>query len=631
MKISIVTVTFNNFETIEQTIKSVLDQNYSNLEYIVIDGGSTDGTLKILNRYKSKFKYFKSSKDKGVYDAMNKGITQASGDLIGFVNGGDFIYKNTLHNINELFSKQKSNFLFSIADIDYVDNNNNIVGSKICRSKEQIIKRKFIEMPTNHLGIFVPLNAFKQYGLFDLRFKNRADFLFVLKLMKEGYEPLNLRKKIGAFRLGGISGGYSTFLENYKIIRIVGGNFLLAFYSTVLGLTKLFFQKNFPLIFKYISRVYYKLCQNYQKKEIFVSNINKIIHIIDSDTGGGAEKLVSFIQQNFKNNQKVLTLKELSEKNKLNSNYKSLNIKNESLWSVIWATFGIIKILYKMKDRSNLVLHSHLSKSLYSTFVPSILFGINHIYTEHNTYNKRRSKSYLYPIEYLIYNSLKHVICISEPTKFELLSYMPSIRSNKISVIENGTKLYKHRDRDFKKKKFNILILGSLTFKKGIDLFIEILPSLANRINQVKIIGSGNEESKLVNLTKKLSLNSIVKFIPFTSDPSIHIYDSDIGLIPSRWEGFGLVAAEMRSSGLPILISDTPGLYNIFSDYNGVYSFTSESKDSLKNSLNLLFDKLDHNEVNIKDLSVDFEIYSEKSFVKRYEKFYKNINTLIND
>ena len=195
MKISIVTVTLNNFETIEQTIKSVLDQNYSNLEYIVIDGGSTDGTLKILDKYKSKFKYFKSSKDKGVYDAMNKGITQASGDLIGFVNGGDFIYENTLHNVDELFSKQKSNFLFSVADIDYVDNNNNIVGTKICRSKEQIIKRKFIEMPTNHLGIFVPLSAFKEYGLFDSRFKNRADFLFILKLMKEGYKPLNLKKK----------------------------------------------------------------------------------------------------------------------------------------------------------------------------------------------------------------------------------------------------------------------------------------------------------------------------------------------------------------------------------------------------------------------------------------------------
>jgi len=623
MKISIVTVTYNNFEIIEQTIKSVLNQNYSDLEYIVIDGGSTDGTLKILDRYKSKFKYFKSSKDKGVYDAMNKGIAQASGDLIGFVNGGDFIYENTLHNINELFAKQKSNFLFSVADIDYIDNNNNIVGTKICRSKEQILKKKYIEMPTNHLGIFVPLKAFKEHGLFDLRFKYRADFLFVLKLMREGYEPLNIRKKIGAFRLGGISGGYSTFLENYKIIRIVGGNFLIAFYSTILGLSKFFLKKNFLFIFNYLSKVYYKLNKNLQKKEKFTSNY-KIIHIIDSDLGGGAEKLVFIIQQNFEKNQKIITLKELSEKNKFNSNYRSLNIKNDSLWSVIWATFGIIKIIFKMKDRSNLVLHSHLSKSLYASFLPTILFGIDHIYTEHNTHNKRRSKSYLYPIEYLIYKSLKHVICISEPTKFELLSYMPSIRSDKISVIENGTKLLKHKDRDFKKK-LNILILGSLTFKKGIDLFIEILPSLSNRINQVKIIGSGEEEKRLINLSKKLSLESIIKFIPFTDDPSKHIYESHVGVIPSRWEGFGLVAAEMRSSGLPILISDTPGLYNIFSGYNGVYSFKSESKESLKNSFRLLLDNLSNNRVKVKNLREDFEIYSEKSFKKRIENFYKNL------
>ena len=278
-----------------------------------------------------------------------------------------------------------------------------------------------------------------------------------------------------------------------------------------------------------------------------------------------------------------------------------------------------------MKDRSNLVLHSHLSKSLYASFLPSILFGINHIYTEHNTHNKRRSKFYLYPIEYLIYKSLKHIICISEPTKFELLSYMPSIRSDKISVIENGTKLLKHKNRDFTKKKLNILILGSLTFKKGIDLFIEILPSLSNRINQVKIIGSGIEEKNLINLTKKLSLESIIKFIPFTDDPSTHIYESHVGIIPSRWEGFGLVAAEMRSSGLPILISDTPGLYNIFSTYDGVYSFKSESKESLKNSLRLLLDNLNNCRVNVKKLNEDFEIYSEKSYIKRIENFYKNL------
>ena len=156
-------------------------------------------------------------------------------------------------------------------------------------------------------------------------------------------------------------------------------------------------------------------------------------------------------------------------------------------------------------------------------------------------------------------------------------------------------------------------------------MFIEILPSLSNRINQVKIIGSGVEEKKLINLTKKLSLESIIKFIPFTDDPSIHIYESHVGVIPSRWEGFGLVAAEMRSSGLPILISDTPGLNNIFSGYNGVYSFKSESKESLKNSLRLLLDNLNSYGVNVKNLSEDFEIYSEKSFIKRLENFYKNL------
>ena len=183
IKLSIVTVTLNNSKTIEQTIKSVIDQNYPNLEYIVIDGGSTDGTLEILNKYKSKFKYFKSSPDNGIYDAMNKGISKASGELIGFVNGDDFIYKNTLNKISQIFSEKKTNLYFSVGDVDYLDKKNNIVGSKICKSTEQILKRRFIEMPSNHLGIFVPLKAFKEMGLFDLKYRNRADYFFILNLI----------------------------------------------------------------------------------------------------------------------------------------------------------------------------------------------------------------------------------------------------------------------------------------------------------------------------------------------------------------------------------------------------------------------------------------------------------------
>ena len=625
-KISIVTIVLNEVHNIEKTITSVLNQDYPNLEYIVIDGGSNDGTLEVLNKYKHKFKYFISSSDKGIYDAMNKGIVQASGDLIGFVNGGDFIYQGALNSINQAFCNQNSNFFFSVGNIDFINKDDQIIGSRISRSTEQIIKRKFLEMPTNHLGIFVPLETFKKYGLFDLRFKYRADFFFVLNLLINGYKPLKIPKKVGAFRLGGISGGYSTFFENFKIILLSGGSYLIAFYSTFLGVSKLFFQKNLPVIYKYIARIYYNIEDLGSKNRLLNQKLN-FIHIIDSDSGGGAEKLVSFIQNNLPDNQKVITLKQVNKKKYLNSNYDSLNIKANGPLTIIIATFKLIKTLFKIENRKNIVLHSHLSKSLYATFLPSILFGIKHIHTEHNTHNKRRTKSYLYPLEFLIYNSLKHIIYVSEPTRYEFLTYMPRTELAKTSVIENGTKLYQHKERDFTKKKYNILLLGSLTYKKGFDLLIEILPSLSDRINQVKIVGSGPENNKLLDLTKKHSLEKIVKFIPFTENPSVHIYDSDIGIIPSRWEGFGLIAVEMRSSGLPILISDTSGLYDIFSSFNGVYGFKNGSKQSLRDTLSLLINNLGNNKVSIDNITSEFEIYSEKSFIKRYDEFYKTISS----
>ena len=124
IKFSIVTITLNDFETIEQTIKSIINQNYPFIEYIVIDGGSTDGTLNILNKYKDNFKFFKSSPDKGIYDAMNKGALQATGEYICFVNGGDFLYENALKNAEKIFSETKNKLFFSVADIDYIDQDN---------------------------------------------------------------------------------------------------------------------------------------------------------------------------------------------------------------------------------------------------------------------------------------------------------------------------------------------------------------------------------------------------------------------------------------------------------------------------------------------------------------------------
>ena len=102
--ISIITVVYNAVDSIEQTIKSILDQNYPNMEYIIIDGGSTDGTIQLIKKYDEKISLFLSEPDKGIYDAMNKGILHAHGEWINFMNGGDCFNKSDV--LTKIFLNQ---------------------------------------------------------------------------------------------------------------------------------------------------------------------------------------------------------------------------------------------------------------------------------------------------------------------------------------------------------------------------------------------------------------------------------------------------------------------------------------------------------------------------------------------
>ena len=111
-KLSIITVVKNSKINIEKTIKSVLEQDYKNLEYIIIDGNSDDGTLEILNRYKDKISLIISEKDQGIWDAMNKGIKLAKGNIIGFLNSGDIYYPDALHTVNRYFLSKDIDFIF---------------------------------------------------------------------------------------------------------------------------------------------------------------------------------------------------------------------------------------------------------------------------------------------------------------------------------------------------------------------------------------------------------------------------------------------------------------------------------------------------------------------------------------
>lgn len=222
MKISIITVVLNRVDTMRTTIESVINQSYRDIEYIVIDGGSTDGTLDIINSYKNKIDVIISEKDNGIYDAMNKGLGIASGDIIGFLNSDDY-YANPMV-LEKVVEKFKSNDIDALfGDIVFINANNKIVRywhpGKFRKSK---IKLGW--MPP-HAAFFIKKSIFNQYGGFDLSYNISADYELAVRLLwKFNIAVSYIPEVLVNARLGGVTNRnirsmISSSLEVYRVLR----------------------------------------------------------------------------------------------------------------------------------------------------------------------------------------------------------------------------------------------------------------------------------------------------------------------------------------------------------------------------------------------------------------------------
>ncbi|MCX6296707.1 MAG: glycosyltransferase family 2 protein [Bacteroidetes bacterium] len=205
MKVSIITVCYNSSETIEMTIKSVLSQNYSNIEYIIVDGASADSTLNIVERYRSKIATIISEKDKGIYFAINKGIALATGDIIAILHADDF-YTNEKVISTVVNCFQQNNVDAVYGDLQYVDR---IDTNKIKRNwiSGTYLKQNFLKgwMPP-HPSFFVKKECYDKFGMFNTALKSAADYELMLRLLYKyncsvAYLPIVLVK----MRIGGKS------------------------------------------------------------------------------------------------------------------------------------------------------------------------------------------------------------------------------------------------------------------------------------------------------------------------------------------------------------------------------------------------------------------------------------------
>ncbi|MCL5022894.1 MAG: glycosyltransferase [Nitrospirae bacterium] len=201
--VSVITITYNSAKYLDETIKSVIGQDYSHVEYIIIDGGSTDDTLNIIRRYEGKIRKWISEPDKGISDAMNKGIRMASGNIVGIIHSDDYYADPTvLRRVAEVFDHSPQiKALYGIQDfIDSVTGEALITWGRDAEPAE-IKKRMYIPHPT----LFVRREVYDEIGLFGLEYKVAMDYEFALRLTKHT-RPYFLNYKIACMRDMGTSG-----------------------------------------------------------------------------------------------------------------------------------------------------------------------------------------------------------------------------------------------------------------------------------------------------------------------------------------------------------------------------------------------------------------------------------------
>ena len=250
-KITVITVTYNAEKYLRQTIESVINQTYGNIEYIIIDGGSTDGTADIIREYEEHISYWISEPDDGIYDAMNKGIEAASGDWINFMNAGDSFYnQNVLENINfisteydliagrELIKQENGSFVeFEMLGLDFVNKGN------FCR----------------HQALFIRSSLMKKYK-YDTQFRIGADYDFMLKCYMNGYKFKFIDEIVDVFIDGGVSASDSTtgsiealYIQNkyFGSIELDGNQF----YNSLLSEnpnSRIMFAQSFSRLFNHV-------------------------------------------------------------------------------------------------------------------------------------------------------------------------------------------------------------------------------------------------------------------------------------------------------------------------------------------------------------------------------------------
>jgi glycosyltransferase involved in cell wall biosynthesis len=232
-KLSVITIVYNNVRDIERTMLSVLGQTYTHIEYIIVDGLSTDGTLDVINKYRDRISKLISEKDKGIYDAMNKGLAIATGGYVIFMNSGDEFYD--LDTVAAVFASAEDADIY-YGETEMMDDSGQNLGQRRHQAPAKFTWRSFkYGMSISHQAIYIRRSLAEPY---DMNYQLSADIDWIIRAAKKAKKIVNVNRYVAKYLVGGMSKKkhrqsllerFDIMKRYYGLIPTVFNHFIIAF------------------------------------------------------------------------------------------------------------------------------------------------------------------------------------------------------------------------------------------------------------------------------------------------------------------------------------------------------------------------------------------------------------------
>jgi glycosyltransferase involved in cell wall biosynthesis len=230
--LSVVTIVYNNVKDIERTMLSVLNQTYADIEYIVVDGLSNDGTIDIIKRYEGRITKFISEKDEGIYDAMNKGLDLATGDYVIFMNSGDEFFDNDT--VAAVFASADDADIY-YGETEMIDDSGQSLGQRRHKAPKQFTWRGFnLGMSISHQAIYIKRSLIEPY---DRKYQLSADIDWIIRAAKKAKKIVNVNRYVATYLVGGMSKTkhrqslaerFDIMKRHYGLVPTVFNHFIIA-------------------------------------------------------------------------------------------------------------------------------------------------------------------------------------------------------------------------------------------------------------------------------------------------------------------------------------------------------------------------------------------------------------------